>query len=139
MPQGDIAMTPRFANVCFAVMIAVLAAMPAAAQTTTQQQQPGSPVYSGIANIFSEDPAPRPQTREEYRAAREARKEAEKQQGLPLPKDVFFDEQTGQWKKVVSGKSGGKYVTATTCYEITHQTESTRVFRPVACILPPKK
>lgn len=131
-------MIARFARPCAALLIAVLlAAAPAKAQT--QQQQPGSPVYSGVSNMFSKEEKPRPQTREEYRAAREARKEAEKQKGLPMPEDVFFDEQTGQWKRVVSGKSGGKYITATTCYEITHQTESTRVMRPVGCVTPPKK
>ncbi|MFN7114819.1 MAG: hypothetical protein ACK4PK_10735 [Alphaproteobacteria bacterium] len=132
-------MIARFARPCAALLIAVLlAAAPAAAQTT-QQQQPGSPVFSGVANMFSKETEPRPQTREEYRAAREARKEAEKQRGLPMPENVFFDESTGQWKKVVSGRSGGKYITATTCYEITHQTESSRVMRPVACIMPPRK
>jgi hypothetical protein len=134
-------MIARFAGFrAVLVLAALLAAVPLSVRAqTAQQQQPGSPVYSGIANIFSKEATPRPQTREEYRAAREARKEAEKQQGLPMPKDVFFDEETGQWKKVVSGKSGGKYITSTTCYEITHQTETARVMRPVACILPPKK
>lgn len=134
-----------------AVVMTVFLALPAAAQTTTTDQQ-HSPVYSGIANMLggsdNSGAAPaqpaqkaeekRPQTREEYRAARAARKEAEKLKGPPLPKDVFYDETTGQYKKVISGKSGGKYITSTTCYEVTLQTESTRVMRPVACIMPPK-
>lgn len=131
-----------------AVVMTVFLALPAAAQTTTTDQ-PHSPVYSGIANMLggsdNSGAAPaqkaeekRPQTREEYRAARAARKEAEKLQGPPLPKDVFYDETTGQYKKVISGKSGGKYYTATTCYEVTLQTETSRVMRPVACIMPAK-
>ncbi len=131
-----------------AVVMTVFLALPAAAQTTTTDQQ-HSPVYSGIANMLGggdgSGAAPaqkaeekRPQTREEYRAARAARKEAEKRQGPPLPKDVFYDETTGQYKKVISGKSGGKYITSTTCYEATLQTETSRVMRPVACIMPPK-
>lgn len=124
-------------------------ATPALAQTTqTSDGQQHSPVYSGIANALSgnsstpaateDKQAPvvpaRPRTREEYRAQREARKAAEEAgTDMPLPKDMFFDKETGQWKRVVRAKSGGKYTVATTCYEITHQSSGSRVFRPVNC------
>lgn len=133
-------MTARFIRLCSVIGLAALmgAATPAAAQHTLEQQ-PTSPVYSGVSNMFSKETKERPQTREEYRAAREARKAAENQSGPPLPKDVFYDQDTQQWKRIASGRSGGKYVTATTCYDITLQTETTRVMRPVACKLPVKK
>lgn len=139
-------------SAAFAAVMTVFLALPAAAQNTSTDQQ-HSPVFSGIANMVggtsgssAKAAAPeaekekRPRTREEYRAAREARKEAERL-GLdkPLPEDMFFDQSTGQYKKVIQGKSGGSYITSTTCYEIAHQGGGTRVFRPVACIMPAKK
>lgn len=125
-------------------------AAPVMAQTTETDGQRHSPVYSGIANVLSgnngaapaateDKQAPvvpaRPRTREEYRAQREARKAAEEAgTDMPLPKDMFFDKETGQWKRVVRAHSGGKYTVATTCYEITHQSSGSRVFRPVNCL-----
>lgn len=120
----------------------------ASAQVYESESQKPSPVYSGIANALSgnassakaaEDKKAEPErkkTRAEYRAEREARKAAEESgDDIPLPKDVFFDKETGQWKKVVRYKSGGNYTIATTCYEVTHQSSNSRVFRPVGCIM----
>lgn len=109
-----------------AVMLAL--ALPAAAQTTTQREPSPSPVLSGIANMLSGDSA----------TPAQGAAETEKKNTMPLPKDMFFDESTGQYKRVVRGKSGGKYITATTCYEISLESETTRVMRPVACIMPPR-
>lgn len=134
----------------FAIVFAVGigAAAPAKAETYQSESQKPSPVYSGIANALSGNassakPAEdkqaepdRPKTRAEYRAERAARKAAEESgDDIPLPKDVFFDKSTGQWKKVIRYKSGGNYTIATTCYEITHQNNNSRVFRPVGCIM----
>ncbi len=128
--------------------IGIGAAVPASAETYQSETQKPSPVYSGIANALSgntssakatDDKKAEPErkkTRAEYRAEREARKAAEETgDDIPLPKDVFFDKETGQWKKVVRYKSGGNYTIATTCYEVTHQSSNSRVFRPVGCIM----
>lgn len=128
------------------VFVAGMGLASAAFAETDAVQQPHSPVYSGIANMFSgtasekatdaegEQTTKRPTTREEYRAAREARKAAEEENNMPLPEDMVFNKTTGQWQRVVRYKSGGKYMVSTTCYEISHESKNSRVFRPVGCI-----
>lgn len=64
------------------------------------------------------------------------------QTDMKLPHGFYFDEDAQQYKKreriVVpvenkKGETHNKRVIRTTCYNLQHETDSSRVFRPVAC------
>lgn len=79
--------------------------------------------------VFAGDDAPPP-------AARKA------QTDMDLPHGFYFDEDAQQYKKRVrtrvqttdkNGKTQSRRVIQTTCYNLQHETEKSRVFRPVQC------
>ena len=64
------------------------------------------------------------------------------QTDMKLPHGFYFDEDAQQYKKrerivvpveTKNGETRNKRVILTTCYNLQHETDSSRVFRPVAC------
>lgn len=64
------------------------------------------------------------------------------QTDMDLPHGFYFDESAQQYKKRVrtrvqttdkNGKTHSRRVIQTTCYNLQHETEKSRVFRPVQC------
>lgn len=86
-------------------------------------------VMASPAVVFADGDAPPP-------AARKTQTDRE------LPRGFYFDEEAQQYKKRVrtrvqttdkNGKTHSRRVIQTTCYNLQHETEKSRVFRPVAC------
>jgi hypothetical protein len=64
------------------------------------------------------------------------------QTDMKLPHGFYFDETAQQYKKrermvvpveTKNGETRNKRVIRTTCYNLQHETDKSRVFRPVAC------